>query len=89
MHHTQETKEKLKETFKKIKHQQGNKNSQYGKIWVSKLNDDNNTYTARSINKKDLDSYLSVGWFIGRRTKDKKYYDILANKKVDKNTLVS
>lgn len=83
-HHTQETKDKLKQTFKNIKHQQGINNSQYGKIWISKLNDDNTTYTTRSINKKDLDSYLSVGWFIGRRTKDKKYYEILANKKQTK-----
>ena len=73
-HHTLETKEKQRESFKRINHQKGEKNSQYGKIWLYQLNEDNYTYTNIKIYDNELQFYLKQGWQKGRRTKTKDYY---------------
>lgn len=55
--HTKETISKMKEIFKKNKHQQGNKNSQYGSMWI----------TNGKINKKlPKDNLIPQGWKKGR-----------------------
>ncbi len=50
---------KKKETFKEIKHQQGEKNSQYGKVWIYSLERRENN----RINKGDP---IPEGWSLGR-----------------------
>ena len=59
--HKPETKEKWKETYKRIKHQQGETNSQYGKVWIIKDG------ISKSVFKKDLQKYLNDGWKKGRK----------------------
>lgn len=61
--HSQETKNKISDTFRKNKHQQGEKNSQYGTCWIMK--DD----ISKKIKKCDLDTYISEGWIKGRKCK--------------------
>lgn len=66
---------KVKETYKKIKHQQGERNSQYGTCWV------HNTDTQQNlrIKKEELDLYIQQGYIKGRLVDKKKgkYDDIL------------
>jgi hypothetical protein len=50
--------EKRKESFKKIGHQQGEKNSQFGKFWIT------NEHESKMIFKTDS---IPVGWRKGRR----------------------
>lgn len=61
--HKKETIEKVKNTFKEIKHQQGEKNSQYGTCWVMKDNEN------KKIKKEELDTYIQMGWIKGRKIK--------------------
>ena len=61
--HTQETKNKMSDTFRKNKHQQGEKNSQYGTCWVMKGE------VSKKIKKDDLDTYINDGWIKGRKCK--------------------
>lgn len=61
--HTQETKNKISDTFKKNKHQQGEKNSQYGTCWVMKGE------VSKKIKKDDLDTYINDRWIKGRKCK--------------------
>lgn len=61
--HTQETKNKISNTFRKNKHQQGEKNSQYGTCWVMKGE------VSKKIKKDDLDTYINDGWVKGRKCK--------------------
>lgn len=63
--HTQETKNKISDTFQKNKHQQGEKNSQYGTCWVMKGE------VSKKIKKDDLDIYINDGWIKGRKCKKK------------------
>lgn len=65
--HTEETKQKLKNTFKKNHHQQGVKNSQYGTCWVYKYVDEN--IQNKKIKKEDKELYLLNGWYPGRKIK--------------------
>ena len=53
-----ESRKKRKETFKEIDHQKGNKNSQYGTMWVT------NGSLNKKIKKGDL---LPEGYFPGRK----------------------
>lgn len=55
-----EQKTNLKNIFSVKKHQQGEKNSQFGTKWIYK--DD----ITKKIKKEELDSYLADGWKIGR-----------------------
>lgn len=57
-----ETIEKRKLTYKKNNHQQGSKNSQFGKCWIT-----NGTENTR-INKEEID-FLETGWYKGRTPK--------------------
>ena len=59
---TPEAIEKKKATFKKIKHQQGKSNSQYGKRWIYSLDE------KRSIKIQKGDP-LPNGWLEGRKIK--------------------
>lgn len=55
-----EAREKKLNSFKKIKHQQGSKNSQFGKMWI----------TNGSVNKKiKKDDPIPDGWMKGRKIK--------------------
>ena len=65
--HTEETKQKLKDTFKKNHHQPGVKNSQYGTCWVYKYVDEN--IQNKKIKKEDKELYLLNGWYSGRKIK--------------------
>ena len=65
--HTEETKQKLKNTFKKNHHQQGVKNSQYGTCWVYKYVDEN--IQNKKIKKEDKELYLLNGGYSGRKIK--------------------
>ncbi len=63
MKHKPETIEKMKSTHKKNKHQQGEKNSNYGKCWI------HNDKKSISIKKDELDKFLQEGWIKGRKMK--------------------
>lgn len=54
---------KRKEAFKRVKHQQGIKNSQYGKCWMKHSEMEMN----KKVNKDDVDYYISLGWERGRK----------------------
>jgi hypothetical protein len=55
---------KKKETFKKINHQQGETNSQYGTCWVY-----HPEFGNKKINKTELDNFVSLGYNKGRKIK--------------------
>lgn len=59
--HSVETILKMKETFKKNKHQQGEKNSNYGNCWITKDGQ------SKTVKKDDLNLWLDQGWKIGRK----------------------
>ena len=63
--HKPETIEKYKRTFKEIKHQQGEKNSMYGRCWIIKDG------ISKSIQKEELETYIQQGWKKGRICKKK------------------
>lgn len=73
--HSAETKQQMSKTHKLNKHQQGEKNSQYGTCWIYKI-DENNEITNLKIKKSELEFYMNNGWFRGRKnlntTKEKK-----------------
>ena len=58
--HSEETKEKMHLTHMKNHHQQGEKNSQYGTIWMTKCGEN------VKIKKDCIDEYEKDGWIIGR-----------------------
>ena len=58
--HSNKTKDKMKQTFKNINHQQGEKNSQYGTCWIMKDG------ISKKIKKDELETYISLGWIKGR-----------------------
>lgn len=58
--HSQKTKEKIKEAYKKTNHQKGEKNSQFGTCWITK--DGIN----KKINKCEISLYELQGWRKGR-----------------------
>lgn len=57
---TDESRKKRKETYKTIKHSQGEKNSQYGKMWIHK---------GLENKKIDKTSPVPEGWEKGRKLK--------------------
>jgi hypothetical protein len=59
---TEKARSKRKQTFGIIKHQQGEKNSQFGKCWVTHPELGN-----RKINKDELEKFLSLGYSKGRK----------------------
>lgn len=56
---------KRKNSYKQIAHQQGSKNSQYGKCWVFHPD----TLKSISIKKSELDAYVELGYKRGRKLK--------------------
>ena len=56
--HTEESKQKMKNTFKKINHQRGENNSQYGKCWIT------NGIKNKKIAKSNS---IPAGWKLGRK----------------------
>lgn len=58
--HTEKSIAKMKDTYKKSGHQQGEKNSQYGTKWL------NNGSINRKANAEDVDVLLKEGWTLGR-----------------------
>lgn len=61
--HSDETKQKISETFKNNKHQQGEKNSQFGTCWIYKDGEN------MKIKKEELEIYIQQGWIKGRKIK--------------------
>ena len=57
-----ESLEKKKATFAKIKHQQGEKNSQYGKRWI-------HSFAEKRSTRIDKNDPLPNGWLEGRKMK--------------------
>lgn len=51
----------VKKTFNEIKHQQGEKNSQFGSCWITKEGQN------KKIKKDALDQWLNDGWSKGRK----------------------
>ena len=66
-----------KETFKKINHQQGEKNSQYGTCWI------HNEKEAKKVKKDTVEEYLLEGWKLGRVDKIIKEKKIPQYKTID------
>lgn len=60
--HSNETKEQMKKTFKEIGHQQGEKNSQFGKMWIYSLE------LKQNIKIFKIEP-VPEGWLIGRKMK--------------------
>lgn len=56
--------EKKKQKFKEIKHQQGHKNSQYGKVWIT-------DGTEKGSTKIKKGNPIPEGFYLGRVTKEK------------------
>lgn len=56
-----ESRQKKLETYKRIKHSQGEKNSQYGTCWIY------NEYGNKKIKLTELDTYLRQGYTKGRK----------------------
>ena len=79
--HTEETKEKQRKTFAEIHHQQGEKNSHYGTVWVYK---DKET---KCIKKEDEGLYINNGWKKGRFF-EKGTFDTPSDSIIDKNELI-
>jgi formyltetrahydrofolate synthetase len=61
--HSNQTKQKISE-INKIK-QKGDLNSQFGKCWIHNIKDK----ISKSIKKEELDEWLNLGWFKGRKIK--------------------
>lgn len=61
--HTQETKQKISDTSRRLKLQYGEKNSQYGTMWINKNNKN------KKIKKEELLFYKNDGWVEGRCVK--------------------
>lgn len=59
-HHSDITKNKMRETYKNNNHQQGTKNSQYGTMWIT------NGVENKKIKK---DTIIPEGWIKGRKIK--------------------
>jgi hypothetical protein len=52
--------EKKKETFKKIKHSQGENNSQYGRIWISNI-------VTKEVKRVSINDVIPEGWVRGKK----------------------
>lgn len=57
---TEEVKEKRKQTFRQNGHMKGEKNSQYGTLWIT------NGLEVKKIKKEEFDMYQQLGYIKGR-----------------------
>lgn len=57
---SEESKQKRKDSYARNKHQQGSKNSQFGKCWITKDG------TNKSIRLSEVDEWIQRGWHRGR-----------------------
>ena len=57
---TPEVNEKRKNTFKKIKHQAGNANSQFGRIWISNV-------LTKEVKRITISDTIPEGWVRGKK----------------------
>ena len=80
--HTEETKEKLRESHRKYGHQKGEKNSNYGKIWVC----NEKLKKAKLVPKNELENWIKNGWKKGAKfdLKPKKDHLIVKTKSGEK-----
>ena len=62
---SKESNDKRKETFSKIDHQKGVKNSQYGTCWIYSKT----LKKSIKIDHKEIDDYIDQGWVLGRKLK--------------------
>lgn len=60
--HKNDSIEKMKLAHAKNKHQQGEKNSQYGTCWITNVDN-----VSKKINQSELSEYISNGWQRGRK----------------------
>lgn len=63
--HSDETKEKMRDKHKENEHQIGEKNSQFGTMWIHNLTEKLN----KKIKKEDFLEFESQGWQKGRKIK--------------------
>lgn len=77
---TPEIIEKKKQIFKEIGHQQGEKNSQYGKMWIYNLELRQNTRIYK-------DEPIPEGWAKGRITDFDEYFRKIEEKKLSKERI--
>ena len=63
--HTSETKSKMQETHKLNKHQQGEKNSQFGTMWIHNLDEK----ISKRIKIDEFSQFEAEGWLKGRKMK--------------------
>ncbi len=63
--HTNESIKQMKETHKKNKHAQGEKNSQFGSMWIYSLTEQ----VSKKIQKEEFQTYEKDGWLKGRKMK--------------------
>jgi len=61
--HSDETKQKMSETMKKVS--QGEKNSQFGSMWIHNLQ----LKVSKKIKKEELPTWEQDGWLKGRKMK--------------------
>lgn len=66
--HSEQTKNKLRQIYKKNGHQKGERNSQFGTKWI------NNGIQNKKIKKDELNTYIENGWVSGKIKKIKKEY---------------
>ena len=61
--HKQESRRKMSETHQKNGHQVGDKNSNYGNVWVYNTS----LKESKTVPKEELQKYLDTGWLKGRK----------------------
>jgi hypothetical protein len=61
--HKAESREKMSRTHKRNDHQKGEKNSNYGNIWIYNLS----LKESKRIPSEELQNYLDTGWIKGRK----------------------
>lgn len=62
---TESAANKRKDTFKRIQHSKGEKNSQYGRYWISNID-------TKEIKRINSDEIIPVGWVRGKKGKSMK-----------------
>lgn len=63
--HSEKSKNKIKKTMSRIKHQQGKSNSQYGTIFIHNIDLKKN----KRIKKEEINDWINLGWIKGAKFK--------------------